>query len=291
MYGSFWDALSPENVVENAVHGLFDGPLPVVTRADMDARRAGLAKKESAQPVNESKNVASEITEAEKQVKKIQLRRLISLNEAITLGTFNAVEDETRGKVIEFEDFETTQELRLAPFYASFDEVNSHIYTTITQIKKKTPTNPLTNSINVRDKILTNPEVSLTEDEYLAYQSLRVVGFLTNEDLFQFRIKMYERSLDEATLPQDDEKQNIYLQADKNVADAFLSRVAYISAFGSHNIVALNLEKGKSHYPHSISSQSLKEEITELRQQARNARESIHAMQQFDTRCLRVIYT
>lgn len=272
MHKSFLDALSPENVVENAVHSLFSGPLPIVTRADMDARRAEREKKESSNPVNDFKTTAPEVTESEIQSKKFQLRRLISLNEAITLGKFNAVEDETRGKVIEFEDFETTPQLRLVPFYASLDEVNAHIYTTLAQL------NQLTHAEKVKNKILINPEAPLAEEEYLAYQSYHAVGFLTNEDLNQFKIQMSKRLQDEAELSQDDAKQDKQSQVAKNVADIFLSRAKYLAAFAAHDITAINIEKNKSHYPHSIFSQTLKEEIEEFRQQARDAHASIRAM-------------
>lgn len=192
-----------------------------------------------------------------------KLRSIISLNEAIRLGTLEA-----RNDSIIYEDFASNSKTLRPSFSMPIKDVNTHIYTVLAQSKAVKAGSSLANAKKAKQKILKDPEALLTEEELLAYQSPFILGFLSLEDL---NVARREKIAD---LQEDDDvsknmKQRISHAIETATSLALMARNTYLAAIATQNAAAINEERKNELYAPFAPAKPLMQEIQILREHAR----------------------
>lgn len=273
---SFGGALNPERIVEGAVSDLFSGPLPIVTQSVQ--HEASAKEKEFIEMASAFKAFEFSQAESEKTANSSNLRRLISLNEAIRFGKFNALENEKKENVLVFEDFENLATAPRAPFSMAITEVNNHLYTT--QLKfKNTPalTQLAADTRKARSKILADPQASLTENELLAYQAPLILAFLTHADITGPKQQLLEE-IQKDNDKSNNQKKALCAKIENDSADTTENRILYLAALATQNPASINQERHRSLQSPFITSATLAEEIAHLREKARLHRSPLGAL-------------
>lgn len=272
MDNPFTDALNPENVVLAAVTDLFSGPLPTVTQPEASAEQ-----KEFAQMAGAFSAFDPSQPESEKTASSSDLRRLISLNEAIRFGKFNALENTEKENVLVFDDFETFAIAPQPSFSMTIKDVNTHIYNV--QHKYKTPhaLTQLADAKKVRSKILADPQASLTENEFLTYQAPLILAFLTHADIRGPKQQLLEEIQNDND-KSNNQKKALSAKIEEQSTDASENRMLYLAALATQNPAAINQERHRSFQSPFATSATFVQEIAHLREMARSRRSPLGAL-------------
>lgn len=234
------DGFDPENVVAAAIGDLFSGPLPIVTRPTTSATE------------KEFVEMATAFDTLGYEDKPSHFRNIISLNEAIRLGTLQAKDDS-----ITYEDFEA----KFPSFSMPITEVNTHMYRTSISDSSAL----VREAKKVKLKILRNPSAQLSEEELLAYQQPSLVAFLTYLDLSVLRTESIENIKADKNLSKNQQKQ-LCTEMENKTENALKNRSQYLLALATQNETAINLQRIKTLY--SVQPEILIHEIKNLRERA-----------------------
>jgi hypothetical protein len=272
---SFGGALNPERIVEAAVSDLFSGPLPIFTQSVQ--QEASAEEKEFIEMASAFRAFEFSQAESEKTTSSSNLRRLISLNEAIRFGKFNALENEKKENVLVFEDFENLATAPRAPFSMAITEVNNHLYTTLLNFKNTRELTQLADTRKARSKILADPQASLTENELLAYQAPLILAFLTHADIKGPKLQLH-KEIQEDNDKSNNQKKELCAKIEKDSTDASDNRMLYLAALATQNPASINQERHRSFQSPFITSATLAKEIAHLREKARLHRSPLGAL-------------
>lgn len=235
---AFLDTLSPENILGGAMRELFPA-------SDSERELATL------------ENVLHALTNQRAANSKLMIqtpRSIISLNQAIMLGKLKAFEDG-----IEYEDFEQKLEPQ-GLFIASFQDLNSHIYTCATPIEEADYAQVIAYQ-ELKNKIQ-NDTTALTDDELLTFQKPVFLAFLGYIDISMRRQQVIDVIRNDDNLSQIQQNEKIAL-IEHHALQITRHRAHYFAALASRNPEAISFHSAQP--LHLQAPKTLLQQIQELR--------------------------
>jgi hypothetical protein len=251
---AFLDTISPENILKNAVHNVFnenlsetDQLMQALTAHDTQDFLLALAA------VKANSKTSNSLPHT--------LRSIISLNQAIMLGKLKAFEYR-----IEYEDFEPKPEPQKS-FSLSYKDLNAHIYAWSQQIEL-TDHDQSTMHTELKRKIQNDKATVLTEDEILSFQKPQFLSFLGHLDISARRQQIINGIKNNQNLSLNEQNQKISL-VEHHAVSITTNRTQYYAAIAAQNPEAISFHSAQP--LHLQVPKTLLQQIQELRAEGATA--------------------